>query len=158
MFGWAICEGMAETNPTTNTNTYAGATARDRVLSTNETSAIWAALPDNDYGRIVKLLFYTGARPNEIGGLRWSEVLALKEHLIRLPGDRTKNGRAFDLPLSQPASELLAELERHRKDRAGVFGKRDGGFSGWSKVKRELDAKLPRVEPWQLRESALTHH
>jgi hypothetical protein len=55
LFGWAICEGVAEINPTTNTNTYAGATVRDRVLSKEEIATVWAALPDNDYGRIVKL-------------------------------------------------------------------------------------------------------
>jgi len=30
--------------------------------------------PDNDYGRIIELLVYTGCRRDEIGGPQWSEV------------------------------------------------------------------------------------
>jgi integrase len=151
MFAWSMREGLCETNPTIATNTFAGAVKRDRVLTKDEIVAIWSALPDNDYGRIVKLLFYTGARPDEIGGLTWAELTPLDDRLIRLPAERSKNKRAFDLPLSQPASDLIANLEQ-REGRGHVFGKRNSGFQGWSKAKRELDAKLKGVKPWQLRD------
>ena len=141
MFAWAIKEGLVEVNPTIATNTYAGKTERDRVLSKDEIAAIWSALPDNEYGTIVRLLFYTGARPDEIGGLSWPEVLPLEDGLIRLPADRSKNKRAFDMPLSQAAVDLIAGIEEC-EGRDLVFGKGDGGFQGWSKAKRELDAKL----------------
>lgn len=150
MFAWAMCEGLCEANPVINTNVYAGAVSRDRVLSKEEMIAIWHALPENDYGQIVKLLFLTGARRDEIADLKWSEV-SLNDHLIRLPGERTKNKRAFDLPLSQAAFDLLAEVNQ-RDDRDMVFGRRGEGFSGWSKAKRELDAKIKGVKPWQLRD------
>jgi integrase len=145
MFAWAMKEGLVEANPTIATNTYGGKSERDRVLTKEEIAAIWSALPDNDYGTIVKLLFYTGARRDEIADLEWSEVVG---PTIKLPAERSKNKRAFDLPLSQPAIDLLGEAgEGH------VFGRRGSGFSGWSKAKRELDAKLKgRVKPWQLRD------
>ena len=148
MFAWAMREGLVEANPTIATNTYAGKTERDRVLSKEEIPAIWAALPDNDYGTIVKLLFYTGARRDEIADLKGPEV-DRDSRVIHLPAERSKNKRAFYLPLSRPAFELIADLgegERH------VFGKRGSGFSGWSKAKRELDAKLKKIKPWQLRD------
>jgi aryl-alcohol dehydrogenase-like predicted oxidoreductase len=51
---------------------------------------IWAALPEGDYGNIVKLLILTGQRRTEIGDLRWSEI-DLKRSVIALPPERTKN-------------------------------------------------------------------
>ena len=147
MFVWAMKEGLCDANPTIATNTYAGKTERDRVLTQEEIAAIWKALSDSDYSTIIKLLFYTGARVDEIGGLRWSE---LDDGLIRLPTERSKNKRAFDLPLSEPALDLLADQKR-REGRDAVFGRRDAGFGGWSKCKVELDAKLT-IKPWQLRD------
>jgi len=41
-------------------------TQRDRVLSAAELVAIWKATPDNDYGRIVRLLMLTRQRREEI--------------------------------------------------------------------------------------------
>ncbi len=150
MFAWAVKEGLIDANPTIATNTYAGKTERDRVLNKDEIAAIWSALPDNDYGVIVKLLFYTGARRDEIADLNWSEVDGA-DRLIRLPAERAKNRRAFDLPLSQPAFDLIAE--RFKDGTEGhVFGRHGTGFSGWSKAKAELDAKLKGVKPWQLRD------
>jgi integrase len=42
------------------------------VLSDAELVAVWRAVPDTDYGRIVRLLMLTAQRREEIGGLRWS--------------------------------------------------------------------------------------
>ena len=74
-FTWAMGEGLAEANPVIGTNKAAGEIkARDRVLTDNELATIWRGLPDNDYGRIVRLLALTGCRRDEIGSLRWSEI------------------------------------------------------------------------------------
>ena len=148
MFGWAIKDGLCETNPTMATNTFAGKSERDRVLADAELVSIWSVLPDNYYGTIVKLLFYTGCRAREIGGLRWSEI---DDRLVTLPKERTKNKRAFDLPLSDPAFSLVTGVPR-RAERDLVFGRRAGGFQGWSKAKGEIDALLDFQSPWQLRD------
>jgi integrase len=75
MFNWAIREGLdIAANPVLGTNRPAGPRARDRVLTDSELAEIWAALGDDDYGRIVKLLALTGQRRNEVGGMRWTEV------------------------------------------------------------------------------------
>jgi integrase len=146
MFAWAVCEGIADTNPVIGTTTYA-TPARDRVLTNQEIAAIWSAV-DGDYGTIVKLLFYTGARRDEIGDLTWSEV-DLEQNLIRLPAERCKNHRAFDLPLAAPAVELLREKQSERRY---VFGKIAGPYSSYPISKAELDAKLNFGTPWQLRD------
>ncbi|MEI7876008.1 MAG: site-specific integrase, partial [Alphaproteobacteria bacterium] len=100
-----------------------------------------------DYGRVVRLLVLTGCRRDEIGSLRWSEINR-DARLIALPGERTKNSRPHDVPLSDAALGVLDSAPR-RVNRDFVFGEGKGGFSGWSKAKAELDARLP-MKPWTL--------
>jgi integrase len=147
-FSWAMGEGLTETNPVIGTNKAAGEIkARDRVLTDNELATIWRGVLDNDYGRIVRLLILTGCRRDEIGSLRWSEVNN-EARLIALPGERTKNGRIHDVPLSKAALEIIDSSPR-RLSRDFVFGEGKGGFSGWSKAKAALDAQLG-LKPWRL--------
>ena len=147
-FTWAMGEGLAEANPVIGTNKAAGEIkARDRVLTDNELATIWRGLPDNGYGRIVRLLVLTGCRRDEIGSLRWSEINR-DSRLITLPGERTKNSRTHDVPLSKAALEIIDAIPR-RVNRDFVFGEGKGGFSGWSKAKAALDAQLG-LKPWRL--------
>ncbi len=53
------------------------------------------------------------------------------------------------MPLSSPAKAIVQSLEL--KNRTHAFGRRDTGFSGWSKAKAELDALLGKnLAPWTL--------
>src|SRR5262249_22227949 len=85
----------------------------------------------------------TGCRREEIGSLRWSEI-DLDARTITLPGERTKNGLEFIIPLSGEAVSILKGVEP-RGDH--VFGRKAEGFSGWSRGKRELDA-VAQIEAW----------
>jgi integrase len=159
-FTWAVREGLCNINPVVGTNKAAEPKSRERVLSDEELKAIWQAAPDSDYGRIVRLLILTGQRRDEIGGLRWSEVDKAK-CLIRLPGDRTKNHRPHDVPLTKAALAIL-NAQPLRDGRDLVFGDgprsneqdgddtRERGFQGWSKSKAALDEKTKGVRPWRL--------
>src|SRR5262245_22464259 len=74
-FSWAMGEGLAQANPVIGTNKAAGESkARDRVLTDEELATVWIGAPENDYGRIVRLLILTGCRRDEVGSLRWSEI------------------------------------------------------------------------------------
>jgi integrase len=143
-YAWAIGEGLAEANPVIGTNAIK-TDSRERVLSDSELAAIWKAAPDNDYGRIVKLLLLTGQRRDEIGGLRWSEI-DMDEKQITLPSSRTKNGLEHRLPLSGEALTVLQGITRHRDL---VFGIGVDGYAGWSKGKTALDAACG-VKEWTL--------
>lgn len=158
MLSWAIKQGLAEANPAAFTNKEAER-SRNRVLSGDELAKVWAALPVGDYGDIVKLLILTGQRREEIGSLRWSEINTNKG-IITLPSERTKNGRAHVIPMSQPVKAILKEIPREA-GRDFVFGFGEGGFSGWAKSKERLDGKLPEKMPeWtlhDLRRSCATH-
>ena len=132
-FSWAIGEGRCDNNPVIGTNKQSEK-QRERVLTDDELIMIWHAAPENAYGRIVKLLMLTAQRREEIGGLRWSELQPSEKALIALPGSRTKNARAHDVPLSAAAVDVLKAQPRIF-GRDLVFGEGEGGYSGWSKAK-----------------------
>jgi integrase len=144
-FGWMQREGLTETNPVLNTNKAEVSGPRERVLTGSELVEVWRALEDDQFGAIVRLLALTGQRRDEIGSLRWSEV-DLDEAVIRLPGDRVKNGVAHEIPLSPPALAILqAQPQRTEADgtpRDLIFGFGRGGFSDWSKRKVALDQRI----------------
>jgi integrase len=147
MFAWAIGEGLCEANPVIGTNKAAEEKPRERLLDDSELAAVWKGAPDNDYGRIVKLLMLTGQRRDEIGSLRWSEI-DLEARTINLDGTRTKNGRAHVIPLSDAALAIL-KTTTQLDEREFVFGRGRGGYSGWSKTKAALDAACG-VKGWTL--------
>lgn len=156
-FGWAIGEGLCEHNPVTGTNRQAEAVERDRSLiqvtpgkapNYDEIVAVWKGAPDNDYGKIVRLLILTMCRRDEIGSLERGEI-DREARLVRLPGSRTKNGREHLVPLSDPALAILDGIEQ-RGDREFVFGFGKGGYSGWSKSKEQMDEAVKLKTPWTL--------
>jgi integrase len=148
-FAWCMTRGLVEQNPVIGTHV-APEQSRDRVLSVAELAAVWRACEDDAYGAIVRVLMLTGQRREEIGGLRWDEI---KDDMIVLPGERTKNKRAHILPLSAPAQAIVAARPRTGEY---VFGSQP--FVSWSYGKRQLDAKL-KLDPWivhDLRRSVAT--
>ena len=112
--------------------------ARDRTLSGAELKAIWHATDDGkDYSRIVRLCLLTGCRREEIGGLRWDEI---QNDRIVFGPDRMKGNLAHEIALLPMISSALP---KRPDDASGcVFGRRGTGFSGWSKSKINLDAKI----------------
>lgn len=155
-FGWAIGEGLCEVNPVLGTNKHAELVERERSLirtdgekpNYDEIVAVWKGAPDNEYGKIVRLLALTLCRRDEIGSLEWTEV-DRKARLIRLPGHRTKNGREHIVPLSDAALAILGSIDV-REGRELVFGSGKGGYSGWSKSKVQFDEAVPLKAPWTL--------
>jgi integrase len=138
-FRWLVGEGLLDQNPMLHANKPKGGRARDRVLSEAELRALWAALGDDDYGVIVKLLVYTASRRVEIGDLTWNEV-DLDAGEIALPAARMKNGRPHLIPLSDPALALLRA--RPRGSREHVFGSGESGFANWSRGRAALDKAI----------------
>ena len=156
LFAYAIGMGLRDDNPVINTLklTLPNGGKRERVLTEEEIAAIWRNLPDDDFGRIIKLLLLTGCRADEIGYMSWSEII---DGEFNLPAKRSKNKQAHTVHLSELA---LEQLPARRADRALVFGTGKGGFQGYSRCKRELDAKLNFAEPWRIhdiRRSVATH-
>lgn len=147
LFAWCIGEGYAEVNPVVGTNKASKAKSRKRVLTDEELVWVWKAAPDTDYGRIVKLLMLTAQRRDEIADLRRSEITIGEEGgQIDLPAERTKNSRPHLVPLSAPAVDILKAIPQC-DDRDLVFGTGQGGFSGFSRSKEALDARIAELMP-----------
>jgi integrase len=139
MWTWGLRTGLidADNNPVTFT-VRQRETTRDRTLSGAELIAIWDATNNGkDYSRIVRLCLLTGCRREEIGRLRWDEIQ--DDRLVFGP-DRMKGNLAHEIALLPMISSALPK--RLDDARSCVFGKRGTGFSGWSKSKIDLDAKL----------------
>ena len=60
---------------------------------------------------------------------------------IALPAERTKNGHPHEIPMSNAVQEILCAQPK-TGDR--VFGT----FSGWSRLKTELDARIQNPQAW----------
>ena len=82
----------------------------------------------------------TGARREEIAGLRWSEIDP-EAALVRLPGERTKNGRPHDIPLVLQALAILKARQR-QEGRDFVFGTNGRGFVDFSGSRADFDQRL----------------
>jgi integrase len=161
-FAWAIREGLTEVNPVTGTGKASEGNSRDRVLSEPELSAVLAALNEDDFSDIIRLLILTGQRRNEIGSLKWNEV-DWQRKLIILGPERTKNKRQHELPMSKQVEDILGRRRAAQHPRYGgaggewVFGCR---WTSWSEPKAKLDTRLNGVAKWRLhdlRRSAATH-
>jgi integrase len=100
---------------------------------------ISAALLDDDYGVIVRLLMLTGQRREEIGGLRRSEI-DFDRNVIVFPPARTKNNREHEIPMSDEVRELL-QSRGHKDGRDLVFGE----GKGHSPAGRMRKKRLTRV-------------
>jgi integrase len=141
-FAWAMRRGLVDGNPVIGTERNKEH-SRERVLAPSELRTIWSALADNHFGAIVKLLAFTGQRAGEIAGLHWSEI---QDNAIVLPGERTKNHRPHVVPLSQRARAII-DAQQARDGRDFIFGRYigSGPFSGWSRSKNELDARIKKA-------------
>lgn len=152
MFTWAMGEGIAEANPVVGTNKPAEEKSRERVLSEAELKAIWTACGNDDYGVMVRLLILTAQRRDEVGGMDETE-LDETAALWTIPGARTKNGRTHEVPLSSLAWEIL-DAKPRMAGRTLVFGRGQGGFSGWSASKARLDIRIKEagaeIQDWRL--------
>jgi hypothetical protein len=133
-----IVVGMARTSPRE--------LARDRVLNDDEIRAIWAALDENDYpfAPLVKLLFLTAQRRQEVAEAYWNEF---SDSVWTIPARRYKTKVATVVPLSDAAEKILRSLPDLSPLLFTTSG--DTPFSGFSKAKKRLD-EASGVFDWRL--------
>lgn len=145
LFAWCIERDIISVNPTAGMPRLAGIKSRERVLSDAELASVWKATPSiGVFGAVTRLLILTGARREEIGQLRWSEI---DGDTITLEGSRTKNGEAHLIPLSEPAKALLASMPRiGNSDYVFTLdGKKP--ITAWAHIKTKLD-EVAGVHEW----------
>lgn len=163
-FKWAHERELVDTNPMTGLRAPKPAEARERTLEDDEIRAFWQAADEASwpFAAIYKLLLLTGARREEVAGIKWSE-LDLDAGAWMLPGDRTKNSRDHRIPLAHQAVAILdrraiaaIKVGLGYKDSDLVFSTTGTTSpSGFSKAKRALDARMqeilgPKFKPWRV--------
>jgi integrase len=149
LWTWGVMEGVLQDNPVARTMVRPE-TSRDRKLTDAELTAIWNGTnTGSDHDRIVRLLMLTACRRDEVGRMRWSEI---EGNLFILPASRSKNHLQHEVPLTPLA---VAQLPRRQPEREAVFGKSDAGYSGWSRSKARLDARL-KLARWGMHDMRRT--
>jgi integrase len=157
LFAWSVGRGLIDINPLTNADRPAQENKRERVLTDAELVKVWNAAEriGMPYGPAFQLLILTGARREEIGQLRWSEI---DGDVIMLEGARTKNGEAHNIPLSAAACAVLESVPRINGSDFVFTHSGHGPVSNWSQAKHDLD-DLAGVGDWithDLRRTAAT--
>ena len=89
------------------------------------------------------MLALTAQRRDEVAALPWSEI-DLPAKLWRLPKERTKNGKAHDVPLSAPVVAILQALPRIG-DTFVLTTNGTAPASNYGKNKRRLDAAIAAI-------------
>jgi integrase len=156
-FTWAVGRGIIDTNPATALPKPGSESKRDRTLIKKgknipdpyeELIAVWLGAEQLGwpFGPAIQLLMLTGARREEIGALRWSEISG---DAIELEGARTKNGEPHTIALSAPARALVQQLPHVSKSQFVFTTNARTPISGWSRAKAELDT-LAKIDPWRV--------
>jgi integrase len=113
LFRWAAGRDIIETDPAAHVEKPTPERRRERVLSDDELMAVWRAAErmSGPFGAGVRLLIATGARREEVFGLRWPELD--REHaVVRLPPERNKVAEERLIPLSPLASAVIDSLPK----------------------------------------------
>jgi integrase len=108
---WAVERDILPLSPATGVKPVAKEASRDRVLTDDEIRWFWQACEAEGFpwGPLGKVLLLTGQRLNEAAQITEGEI---RGDLWHLSADRTKNGRAHDVPLSDVVQAVLGAVER----------------------------------------------
>ncbi len=143
MCAWAVDRGIIAASPCSGIKAPTAERSRDRVLSDDELRGVWTACDAIGwpFGALVKILLLTGARRDEVGKMRWSE-LDLNSKTWTLPRERAKNGVAHVVPLSAPVLAILRGLPRIGTSDYVFTVTGKTAVSGFSNAKERIDALL----------------
>ena len=108
---WCVERDILPSNPAVGVKPVAKEVSRDRVLSDAEIRWFWKACEKlgQPWGPLGQMLLLTGQRLGEVAQMTDAEIDGTTWHLA---SDRTKNGRAHDVPLSDAACGVLAGVQR----------------------------------------------
>ena len=143
---WAAQEDLIPANFTPDIRK-APELKRTRKLTDAEIRKIWAACDDLDssavaknFGRMVKFLLLTAQRKDEVGSLRFGQIL---DGVWRQADNKSSRPHSLRLP------PLALKLVGQGAARDYVFAGTVGKISGFSKLKAALDA-ASGVTDWRL--------
>lgn len=149
---WAVERDIIPMSPATGVKPAAKEASRDRVLTDDEIRWFWKACEAEGFpwGPLGKVLLLTGQRLNEAAQMTDREVRGGVWHLS---AERTKNGRAHDVPLSGAVQAVLGAIERI-EGRAGYIFTTTGHspVSGFFKARAHLAGAMEAIAAKERRE------
>jgi integrase len=96
---------------------------RTRIIPADKLGDFYQAalnLPSDIQRDLVLTALFTGMRAGEVSGLRWDEV-DLQSRMLRLPANRMKGKRAFNLPMSDLVYQILVTRRALGREGAHIF-------------------------------------
>jgi integrase len=162
LFNWGIRRGLHPgPSPMLRVDKPPKAERRNRVLAADEIRVIWHACEGleadalsgkrhrgrhplrPDKARVIRLLFLTACRVQEIGDLEWDEI-KWPQNQLEIRGSRTKNHETHHLPLVDTALDILKSVQR-RPDRKYVFGVTGAGCELKSNVVDKINERIAQM-------------
>lgn len=144
-FNWAVDRDILASSPAQGVKPVAKEKSRDRVLSDDEIRWFWRACDDLGFpwGPLGQTLLLTGQRLGEVVGMTDAEITGNTWHLS---ANRTKNGRAHDVPLSEAVSGVLAGVERVKGEAGYVFTTTgESPLSGYFKGRNHIAKRMAEI-------------
>lgn len=113
LMNWALDRGMIDVNPIAGLKPPSKIKARDRILSDVEIIRFMTAADAEGYpfGPLYQLLLLTGQRRGEVSAMSWSEI-DFERRMWTIPAERSKNGLAHEVPLSDAVIDILISIPR----------------------------------------------
>jgi integrase len=149
MVRWAVGQGILDSNIMDAMARPAKSNTRDRVLSGDEIQKILrghsSLRTSSNVLDIIELLFATACRAAEIGELERNEV-DLEAGLIRLPGRRVKNGRDFDIPITEKAEKVLRRALARNTGKWVFPNKENSGGTDSGVIGRAINRMRDRID------------
>ncbi len=134
VYNWGIYDAEIEgvtVNPCDRMKAPAKAKRRDRVLSAPEIKQLWKKFEaeKSAVSNIFKLRLLTAQRGNEIVGMQWKEI-ELESRWWVVPQERSKNGMAHRVWLSDPVVKILEDARKENEARSKKHGQSEWVFPG----------------------------
>ena len=154
-FNWALKRGKIEHNPFSNLPISTRSKQRERALSPAEVREVWGAAGtlNAPTAQFFRMALLTLARRDEVAKMSWSEI-SLERREWTIPSSRSKNSKAHTIHLSDPALELLASVPRLKGQEFVFSFNGTSPISGFSTMKRRLDAAIERQRAETARKKA----
>lgn len=142
---WCVERDIIDQSPAMGVKPVAKEKSRDRVLSDGEIRWFWQACDreGQPWGHLGKMLLLTGQRLGEVVNMTDREVSG---DLWHLTADRTKNGRAHDVPLSEAARDVLGAVERIKGGAGYVFTTTgESALQGYHKGRNHIAKRMAEI-------------
>lgn len=155
VFRWALEQDLVEVDPSVGVKRpLKNLPTRDRFLDDEEIVSLWGACEALGWpwGRAVQLMLLTAQRGRkEIAGMRWQEID--QENVWHIPAERTKNGKAHDVALSDLALKIIDAVPKVEApvNRDFLFSvQANVRITSFDYAKLKLDERMTIKAPWRL--------